>query len=138
MINMTRLVVAASGACLALAIGSAVAVAHTATYPTFINTGGAGQANQPGFFAFDTHGDLDTDRPGCLGGRTIKFFFVEADGQRTLKDVDRSSNNGYWAVGGSAGEPPDRFLIKVTRKRLDSGGSHKHFCGGNESVTYPR
>ena len=123
-------------ACISLAIGTASASAHDMTYPTEIVQEGVSQTVQPGFYDYHTNGDLESTRAACLSDRTVKLYFRD-NGSKTLMDVDRSSRNGFWAVGGEAEEPPNKILIKLIPERLPSPPGHRHACGGDKIVTAP-
>jgi hypothetical protein len=126
----------AAAACVSMWIGATTASAHTQTFPTNLVQQGSGQSSMPGFYAYNTSGHLDSVRAACVSDRTIKFSFRD-DGAKTLMDVDRSSRNGFWAVGGEGTEPPDSFLLKLTSKRLKSPSGHRHVCGGNKLTVFP-
>ena len=137
MSKRTRLYAAVAAAtCVSLSIGVTTVAAHTATFPTEIDEGGASQSSSPGFFKYSIDGVLESQRAECLSNRTIEFYFQDG-GSNTLKDVDKSSRNGFWAVGGESTEKPDSFLIKLIRKRLESPSGHRHVCSGDRLITFP-
>jgi hypothetical protein len=102
-----------------------VAVARTASSPTkvvvdeFTQTG-SGETSK-GHWA----GHLKSPRKGCLRGRTVKLFLRNGNNDKVkLADTDQTGRNGHWALEGNL-FTIDRAQVKVTRKRIGSGGNRR-------------
>ena len=132
-----RILAVVVAACVTLSFGVSTGAAHTTSFPTALEQGGSSEGNEPDLFIFRMNGGLTSPQQKCRSSRTVKLFFVD-DGVTTLKDIDdRSSQNGFWAMGGKATAKPDSILIKVIKQRLGSSSGHKHVCAGDELVYIP-
>jgi hypothetical protein len=72
-------------------------------------------------FRLSVFGRVRSREPRCYHHRTVTLYFRRGD-KRHLRDADRSSHNGgVWLHGRSRGVP-ERFIVKVAKKRFDTHG----------------
>lgn len=114
-------------ACGLLTVGAGPAVAHTETFATDAVQQGRGWGGVP--FNGYVSGRLESARTQCLSGRTLKLVFLSG-GTRTIIDVDKSSENGFWMLGGQSESPPDSYRVRLA-PRTRGKGVHSHTCGGD-------
>jgi len=79
----------------------------------------------------DVNGYIETERQGCLAGRTMKILYLDDDA-RTLVDRGSTSQHGAWALRAPVPSPnPDFSVVNATRKK--SGGPG-HVCASDRII----
>ena len=114
----TLLVVAALVAWSALMIGAtSQAVAGKVIHTDFYIESGS-ESLGPHGFEVSVFGRIDSAKRKCVRWRRVNLFFVR-NGKRRLRDTGLSSRNGVIGLTGRARLRPDRYVMKVTKKRID-------------------
>jgi hypothetical protein len=117
-------VAAALVACatLAIAVYSNAATGHLVRTHFFISFR-VEETAQPGSFRVEILGRIRASSGKCVRERRVKLFF-EREGKRHLRDSGLSSQRGAIGLTGRAHSPPHRYIVKVTRKRIDTPRHH--------------
>jgi hypothetical protein len=105
---------------LALTAGTGEVAGARATVPTTLLEIGY----EPGSL-YLIFGDFVDTSAKCQRGREIRLLTDEGSGYE-VRDVDRSSRRGAWAVEGDI-DASDGSRVKTPRKRLDNGD----ICGAD-------
>ena len=72
-------------------------------------------------FRLSVFGRIRSREPRCRNKKEVNLNFGR-ENKRHLRDTDRSSHNGgVWLKGRSRGTP-ERFIVKVAKKRFESHG----------------
>lgn len=113
-----------------LLIPAAGAGGHTARFPSTVDILGWGSSNNDGNVDY-AYGIVRSQKPGCVGGRTIEIK-REISGQMQLIDTATTSSKGFWAGGGDP-EIGSGGIVILKRERIVKKG-HKHVCGGDSEL----
>jgi hypothetical protein len=133
--TMTR-VAAVLVASAALVIGAISEAAAARVIHTDFFLQGRVEAQGPFGWEISVLGRIDSAKRKCIHGRRVNLYF-ERHGDRRLRDTGLSSRNGVIGLAARARVPPDRYIVKVTKKRIDrprrpyicwpAREAHKHF-----------
>ena len=115
----TTRVAAAVAACAVLAIAASAHAAGGTVITSRFDRAVYSESVAP--FRLSVFGRIRSREPRCRNKREVTLNFGRGD-KRHLRDTDRSSHNGgVWLKGRSRGTP-ERFIVKVAKKRFESHG----------------
>jgi hypothetical protein len=120
-------------ACAALAIGtnSQAAPDHFVRTHFFIVLGAEEFGSH--FFRVEVLGRIESSKGKCVRERKVKLYF-EREGKRHLRDSGLSSQNGAIGLTGHAHSAPHRYIVKVTKERIDTPRHHYACSRAHEGV----
>jgi hypothetical protein len=126
-----RMTLLASTCAIGLAFVPDVSIAN---HSIDLNIRDRGQNFFPGPPTSDSYafGDVDPGPTQCRAERTFKLF-KNTGPAKILIDTDRSSRNGFWALGGDL-SGSSAVLIKMQKKRFGPRGN-RHTCE-EDTITY--
>jgi hypothetical protein len=112
------LVAAALVACAALVIGATSEAARAKIIHTDFFLQGRTEARGHSGWEISVLGRIDSAKRKCVHWRRVNLYF-ERNGERHLRDTGLSSRNGVIGLAADARAAPDRYIVKVTKKRID-------------------
>jgi hypothetical protein len=72
-------------------------------------------------YRLSVFGRIRSREPRCHHKRKVTLYFRRGH-KRHLRDTDRSSHNGAVWLSGHSRSRPERFIVKVAKKRFDRHG----------------
>jgi hypothetical protein len=113
---MTRAAaVLVAGMTLVIGATSEAAPAKVIHTDFFIQSGT--ESRGPHGFEVSVLGRIDSAKRKCVHRRRVNLYF-ERHGERHLRDTGLSSRNGVIGLAAGARATPDRYILKVTKKRI--------------------
>ena len=76
------------------------------------------EAQGPSGWEISVLGRIDSAKGKCVRWRRVNLYF-KRNGERHLRDTGLSSRKGAIGLTGRARAAPDRYIVKVTKKRVD-------------------
>jgi hypothetical protein len=114
-------------AVLAIGGGGGVAEAHDKTFSTRVQALAA--ILKEGTNEVTVSGRVISRREQCVADRRVKIFAVlDEDGSRELKDIVRTSPNGFFGTHQDF-TGAENAVLRATPKNVGRG-SHRHVCRG--------
>jgi hypothetical protein len=129
----TRVAAAALVACAALAIGTSSQAEPAKVVRTHFFIVLGAEEFGPRFFGVEVLGRIQSSRGKCVRKRKVNLYF-EREGKLHLRDSGLSSDRGAIGLTGHAHSPPHRYIVKVTRKRIDTPRRHYTCSPAHEGV----
>jgi hypothetical protein len=106
--------------------GGGVAEAHDKTFSTRVQALAA--ILKEGTNEVTVSGRVISRREQCVADRRVKIFAVlDEDGSRELKDIVRTSHNGFFGTHQDFTNARNA-LLRATPKNIGRG-THRHMCG---------
>jgi hypothetical protein len=105
----------------ALVIGATSEAAPAKVIHTDFFLQGRAEARGPFGYEVSVLGRIDSAKRKCVHGRRVNLYF-ERHGERHLRDTGLSSRNGAVGLAARARAAPDRYIVNVTKKRIDRPG----------------
>jgi hypothetical protein len=102
----------------ALMIGATSEAAPANVIHTHFFLQGRAEARGPFGYEVSVLGRIDSAKRKCVHGRRVNLYF-ERNGERHLRDTGLSSRNGAIGLVARARAAPERYIVKVTKKRID-------------------
>jgi hypothetical protein len=102
----------------ALVVGATSEAAPAKVIHTDFFLQGRAEAQGPFGYEVSVLGRIDSAKRKCVHGRRVNLYF-ERHGERHLRDTGLSSRNGAIGLAARARAAPDRYIVKVTKKRVD-------------------
>jgi hypothetical protein len=120
---LRRVAAAALVACAALAIGTSSQAAPSKVVRTHFFVTMGSESFGPRHFVVEVLGEIHASKGKCVRKRKVNLYF-EREGKLHLRDSGLSSDNGAIGLRGHAHSAPHRYILKVTRKRIDTPRRH--------------
>jgi hypothetical protein len=124
---------AALVACAVLAIGASSGAAASKVVRTHFFIASGVEESGPRIFRVEVLGEIRASKGKCVGRRKVNLYF-EREGKLHLRDSGLSSDRGAIGLRGHAHSPPHRYILKVTRKRIDTPRRHYTCSPAHEGV----
>ncbi len=117
----TTRVAAAVAACTLLAIAASAHAASGKVITSRFDRAVYSERLAPHSYGLSVFGRIRSREPRCHHKRKVTLYFRRGD-KRGLRDTDRSSRNGAVWLAGHSRSRPERFIVKVGKKRFDRHG----------------
>jgi hypothetical protein len=111
-------------------LGAASASGHETSFPTMIFLDDLTIVGDDLLFS----GHVESPRNGCLPRRTVELHAVFTGGSEFI-DRGRTSENGFYGVGGAFDSGGGAFNWRIRVLRKDIGGhDHTHICKSDKLI----